>query len=705
MTKAKFWLPIGTMSVLVTVLVFCSNKKGASGDSLLVKITNILRQEHYSAPKIDDEFSKKVFQNVVDKLDNDKRFFTAPEIEILRKYETSLDDQIKAGRFDFFDTAWAILMKRLNTIESFANAELEAKYDYTGNETYTIKDKVEKYKENDEALKKDWKLWLKLQSLERLYRKIEAQKNKNSLPDSLKKTFKEQPMDSMEFKARSETKKFVGDWFKRWRKMDRRDQVSFYVNCITEVYDPHTNYFPPEDKANFDISMTGKLEGIGATLSERDGYIKVERIVPGSASYKQGDLKAGDLIIKVAQGAGTPEDVVDMKLDDAIQLIRGKKGTEVRLTVKKPDGSIKVIPIIRDVVVIEESYARSGIVEMDGKKYGLIHLPSFYADFNEKGRGRHASEDIQYELEKLKKEGVTGIVMDLRNNGGGSLLDAIDMGGLFIDQGPIVQVRDPDGKVREGSDAKEGLSWDGPLVLLTNTYSASASEILAAAMQDYKRAVIVGTKSTFGKGTVQTFLPIQGGRSEDFPLGFGQIKVTVQKFYRINGGTTQLRGVIPDVILPDLYDGIPQGEAEMEFHLQYDKIPVASYKMFTGNTVANSKKAITEAQKRVKSNTYYQNVQKRAKDLKKIRDEYVYSLNLESYSKQQENLKAEERKYIDTSYKAGFTSIQALKADLDEVGNDEARKAQRTDWLKAYRKDAGLEQSIFILKDLADGAS
>ncbi|MCC7297894.1 MAG: PDZ domain-containing protein [Bacteroidia bacterium] len=597
--KTKFWVPITTFSVLATVLVFCSNKKHAAGDSLLVKITNILKDEHYAAPKIDDEFSKKVYSNVLEKLDNDKRFFTDKDIVKLKTYETSIDDQIKAGRFDFFDTAWSIMMKKLDFIEAVTLKELNQKYDYTGNETYTVKEEEKNYKPDNNALEGEWKLWLKFQSLDRLYRKVEAQKNKNELPDSLKATFKVLPFDTLEMKAREETKKFVTDWFKRWRKMDRRDQISFYVNSITEVYDPHTNYFPPEDKANFDISMTGKLEGIGATLTERDGYIKIERIVPGSASYKQGELKAGDLIIKVAQGMGEPVDVVDMKLDDAIQLIRGKKGTEVRLTVKKPDGSIKVIPIIRDVVVIEESYARSAIIEIDGMKYGLIHLPSFYADFSDKGRGRHSSEDVRLEIDKLKEEGVRGIIMDLRNNGGGSLIDAIDMGGLFISKGPIVQVRDPNGDIKVGPDQNPNVSWSGPLVLLTNTYSASASEILAAAMQDYGRAVVIGTKSTFGKGTVQTFMPIQGGQSAEFPKGFGQIKVTIQKFYRINGGTTQLRGVIPDVIVPDLYDGIRQGEAEMHFHLPYDKIKKASYAAFKGGFTSRMGSAIGASKKRI----------------------------------------------------------------------------------------------------------
>lgn len=482
--------------------------------------------------------------------------------------------------------------------------------------------------------------------------------------------------------------------------MDKRDKISFYVNAISELYDPHTNYYPPEDKANFDISMTGKLEGIGATLSERDGYIKVERIVPGSASYRQGELKAGDLIIKVAQGAAEPVDVVDMKLDDAIQLIRGKKGTEVRLTVKKPDGSIKVIPIIREVVVIEESYARSAIIDFEGKKIGIIQLPSFYADFSERGRGRHSSEDVYMELLKLKEAGVEGVMLDLRNNGGGSLADAIDMGGLFIKDGPIVQVREPRGGVDAPGDPDPNIVYDGPLLILTNAYSASASEILAAAMQDYKRALIVGSKSTFGKGTVQTFIPIGGGSSTDFPKGYGQLKVTIQKFYRINGGTTQLNGVTPDVIIPDIYDGIPQGEQEMKHHLAYDKIKPAAYKPFNASFSGRFAPAIQAAKSRISESEHFANVQKRSKSLAAMRDSYTWSLNLKKYAGQQNALKEEEKQYSDSAYKPMDRKIEPLAADLAEVKGDATREAQRKEWLKMYAKDAWLDQSILMMKDL-----
>jgi carboxyl-terminal processing protease len=695
--KINKWLSLTSVSAVMAVLVFCSNKQLNGNEPLLIRLTDVMSTEHYSPCKLNDQFSEMVFNNVLKNLDDDKHFFTQGDIDKLSVFKKSIDDQLKVGRYDFLDSAWSILMVRLNSIEPMIEKELSKPLNYKSNSNYVVSEKVLKYKPNIAALEQDWKNWLQYQTIDRLYRKIEDQENVKQKKDSA--VIKILPFDTLELKARNETLKFCKDWFKRWRKMDQKDKLSLYANCITEVYDPHSNYFPPEDKANFDISMTGKLEGIGATLSEKDGYVKVERIVPGSASARQGELKAGDLILKVAQGSADAVDIVDMKLDDAIQLIRGKKGTEVRLTVKKPDGTIHVIPIIREVVVIEESYARSAIVNFKGKRFGLIQLPSFYADFAAQGRGRHSSEDIRIELEKLKMEKVDGIVMDLRNNGGGSLADAIDMSGLFIEEGPIVQVKDPSQRIQQAPDPDPEIQYAGPLVILTNTYSASASEILAAALQDYQRAVIVGTNTTFGKGTVQTMMPLPSGKSPIFPKGYGEVKVTIQKFYRINGGTTQLYGVVPDVILPDIYDGIEQGEKEMDYHMPYDKIPAAEYKLFNNKNRADIvKSAIVRTQK----NEYYKLISKRATELAKMRNSFSYCLNLDGYKSQQKQIKEQDKYFRDYKYKRVIDTAFALPIDLDEVKNDELKKAQKLDWIKRYMKDAGLDESIQILYDWSE---
>ena len=692
--KLNRWVVLTTTTSVLALFVFCSNKKSTGSDGFFGHLMGVLQYAHYEPKEVDDSLSLKVYNNLISQLDRNKHFFTEEDLDQLAVHKYSIDDQIKAGRFDFFDQTWNVLNKRIDLLQPYINSELEKPYTYTTNEEYVLMDEPDKFLPNQPALLEDWKRWLKFQSLERLSRKMESQKK---MKDSASAN-KIKPYDTLELAARNETKKFYADWFKRLKKMDRRDQIAMYANAISEVYDPHTEYFPPEDKDNFDIGMTGKLEGIGATLTERDGYIKVERIVPGSASYRQGELKAGDLILKVAQGPAEPVDVVDMKLDDAIQLIRGKKGTEVRLTVKKPDGKIQVIPIVREVVVIEDTYARSAVVKWQGISIGMIQLPSFYADFSTRGRGRHSSEDVRLEIEKLKEAGVKGIVLDLRNNGGGSLQDAIDMGGLFIPQGPIVQVKDARG-VEVYSDKNTEVNYSGPLVVLVNTYSASASEILAAAMQDYGRAIIIGTKSTFGKGTVQTFVPLEGGVTEVFPRGYGQLKVTIQKFYRINGGTTQLMGVVPDVILPDLYDGIEQGEKEMEYHLAYDKIPSAVYSSFNPFKEDRRKLAIKQANARKGGSEYFGLVHTRSEELAKQRKSYTYSLNLEKFEKQQEELRNQDKPLKDFKYRTFFDTIMPLAVDMEAVKGGKSKEALRTDWLKRYKEDAVFDMGLLAMSD------
>ena len=692
--KLNRWVVITTTTSVLALFVFCSNKKSTGSDSFFGHLMGVLQYAHYEPKAVDDSLSVKVYNNLISQLDRDKHFFTQEDLAVLSAHKYSIDDQIKAGRFDFFDQTWQLLNKRMEVLQPFIEKELSNVYVYTSNEEYVLMDEPLAFMENEPKLLEDWKRWLKFQSLERLSRKLESQKK---MKDSASAN-KIKPYDTLELAARNETKKFYSDWFKRLKKTDRRDQIAMYANAISEVYDPHTEYFPPEDKDNFDIGMTGKLEGIGATLTERDGYIKVERIVPGSASYRQGELKAGDLILKVAQGAAEPVDVVDMKLDDAIQLIRGKKGTEVRLTVKKPDGKVQVIPIVREVVVIEDTYARSGILQYQGQSIGIIQLPSFYADFSTRGRGRHSSEDVRLEIEKLKESGVKGIILDLRNNGGGSLQDAIDMGGLFIPTGPIVQVKDARG-VEVYSDRNPEVNYTGPLVILVNTYSASASEILAAAMQDYNRAIVIGTKSTFGKGTVQTFVPLEGGVTEVFPRGYGQLKVTIQKFYRINGGTTQLMGVIPDVILPDLYDGIEQGEKEMDYHLAYDKIPSATYNSYNPFKEDRRKLAIKQANARKGGSEYFGLVVKRSEELAKQRKSYTYSLNLTKFEQQQEALRNQDKPLKDFKYRTVADTIMPLAVDLQAVQGDKTKEALRTDWLKRYKEDAVFDQALMAMVD------
>ena len=675
------FIPVVTIGALLSTLVFCGNSNKIEGDeNLLSAITELLSSRHYQPKKINDNFSQAVFENYMGKIDNKKQFFTQKQMGKLKsKYAKNIDDEIKKGSSEFMDSTWSALNQRLYGLEQVNEQILNAPIDFkTSQGSITIETDPKKYPKNESVLEEKWSKWVTWNVLDRLHRKIQAQKT-----DSASKNT---PYDTLELKARTETKTYLNSWFKRLKEMDQRDKLSFYANSVSEVFDPHTSYFPPAQKDNFDIQMTGKLEGIGATLSQRDGYIKVERIVAGSASYKQGDLKAGYLIIKVAQADGEPVDVVDMKLDDAIKMIRGKKGTEVRLTVKKPDGKIQVIPIIRDVVIIEESYAKSAIINKNEAKYGVIYLPSFYADFSQRGRGRNSANDVLIEINKLKKTGVSGIILDLRNNGGGSLADAIEMGGHFISTGPIVQVRTGNNRIQAAQDRNPSVAYDGPLVILTNFYSASASEILAAAMQDYKRGIVIGSKTTYGKGTVQTFIPLEYTNSSVFKNGFGQMKVTIQKFYRINGKTTQLNGVVPDNIIPHLYDELDLGEKDMDYHLGFDEIAKARYSPYRDLSMNGRETAIDLAKLRISKNAYFNQTIQKAKSVDK-------------YAAQQQKLKDEDKAF-DVTYTSDEVQIEPLKLDVESAGDDEVKIAQKKDWVKMYKNDATLDQAVFVLKDL-----
>ena len=507
---------------------------------------------HYAKKNYSDEFSEKFFDMYLERLDYNKKFLLQEDVDQLKKHKSTLDNEINDGTFRFFNLSQELISKRVIESEVYYKDALTAPFDFTQADFIETDQKKLTVPKTKAEMRAAWKTSMKYQVLARLSQLIDEEEKKDStktfLPDANK-------LAEMEKDAREKVGKSNADYFYRLLKLNRYDRYYAYLNCIANLYDPHTEFFPPKDKKNFDIQMSGQLEGIGAQLQERDGAIKVSSIVPGSASWKQGQLKAGDIIIKVAQADKEPVDVTSMRLDDAIELIRGKKGTEVRLTIKKPDGSIVIIPIVRDVVILEETYARSSVIENGKKKIGFIHLPSFYADFA-KVNGRRCSKDIRAELEKLQKDHVDGLIIDLRNNGGGSLDDVVKMMGLFIPKGPVVQVMAKDKKIPLVYSDDDGTTlYDGPLAILVNENSASASEILAAALQDYKRAVIIGSKSTFGKGTVQQFVNLDDYLLPQFDtlVPVGSIKLTIQKFYRINGGSTQLKGVEPDIVLPDIY--------------------------------------------------------------------------------------------------------------------------------------------------------
>lgn len=694
MRKIKYSLLLIPAFVLLT-LAFCFRENSQNENKLSQSIVRALENYHYEPKSINDNFSEKLFYLYLKKLDSDKRFFLKSDIDSLSVHIHDLDDQAKRGYYKYFDRVNEIHARRIEMISKWYAEDLAQPFDFKVKEYLDFDEKKSQYLSSEAELRVFWKKSLKQQVLERLARKVDIQEKALAKKDSI---IKIKPYDSLELESRREVLKNHNDWFSRLRKLDRGDKIALYMNCISEMFDPHTNYFPPQDKENFDISMSGKLEGIGAQLQEKDGYLKVASIVPGSPSYKQGQLKAGDIILKVAQGTGEPVEVTNMKIDDAIQLIRGKKGTEVRLTVKKPDETIVIIPIIRDVVVMEDGYAKSAVILKDNKKYGYINLPKFYLDMSDDRNGRSCSKDIAIEVEKLKADGVEGIILDLRNNGGGSLTDVVEIAGQFIDKGPVTIVKGRGEKAKMQGDEDGTTLWDGALTIMVNESSASASEILAAAMQDYKRAAIIGTP-TYGKGTVQTFIDLDQAFRADDDDKLGSLKITIQKFYRVNGATTQLVGVTPDIIIPDRYRYLEFGEKENEFSLGSDKIKKAPYTI-TRNWEKGIKKAKAESAKRIAMSTIFKEIESIALRIKAQNNKTRFTLNLEEYRQELRQLEADNKRYEELIKNVQAYTFVNSNADDAELSSDENKKKIKADWNKSFEKDIYIQEAVNVLKDL-----
>ena len=660
---------------------------------LLDMLMSSLNQAHYSPLKIDDEFSEKAFTLYLKRLDNNKKFLLQEDYDALSKYRKNIDEEILNGTFEFYSLSSFLINKRIQEKENWSKEILDKPLDFSVDEEYEIDGDKTKYVATEAELKAEWKKMLKYQVLSRLDDLLTNQEKAKEKKDSV---FVEKSYDSLEVDARRKTLKANIDWFKRLNKITAKDRFATYVNTITGLYDPHTEYFAPKDKKKFDQSMSGQFEGIGARLQSKDGILKVSEIIVGSPSFKQGELKAGDEIHKVAQGKNEAIDITNMDMDDAIDLIKGKKGTEVRLTVKKPDGSFKIIPIVRDVIEIDETFAKSAIIT-NKKKIGYIYLPMFYADFTHNNAHR-CSADMKKEIEKLKAQGVEGIIIDLRDNGGGSLQEVVDMAGLFIPKGPVVQVKSKSGSINVMEDKNPDVVWDGPLAIMVNHGSASASEILAAAIQDYKRGIIVGTQS-FGKGTVQSFLDLDQYLLPQFdtvrPLG--SVKITMQKFYRIDGGATQLKGVMPDVVLPDPYSLLDIGEKDLDYPMPWDEIPKATYAEYK---MINFEKAKKGSADRLKISTAFKLIEAEAKEIKAKKDDSRYSLKIEKYRAEQKEMRAQNKKYD-----ALKTEIKGFSAELTSVDNDlmkadTLKLNKEIKWAKNIQKDNYIFETTNIMLDM-----
>ncbi|WP_417942753.1 carboxy terminal-processing peptidase [Flavobacterium sp. RS13.1] len=660
---------------------------------LLELLAFVIEKGHYNPPPIDDEFSKGIFKDYIDALDPSKRFFLQSDIDEFRQYELMLDDQFLNKDLTFFNLTYARLMKRMEESKKRYKILLAQPFNYNIDETFNADYEKIPYAKNTAEINERWRKQIKLSTLSSLVtkQKLEEDKKKTD-PAYTVKSF-----EALEKETRESSLKSLDESFGNIKDLDKGDWFSVYINSIMTRFDPHTSYFAPEEKDRFDVNISGKLEGIGARLTKKNDFTQIDELISGGPAWKGKELEAGDLILKVGQGKEEPVDVVGMRLDDVVKKIKGHKGTEVRLTVKKVDGSIKVISIIRDVVEIEETYAKSSVVEKNGLKYGVIYLPKFYIDFENKD-GRDAGKDIALEVERLKKENISGIVLDVRDDGGGSLSTVVDIAGLFIEEGPIVQVKSAGKKKEVLYDKDKKIEWDGPLVIMVNSFSASASEILAAAIQDYKRGVIIGSKQTYGKGTVQTVIDLnQFVRNSDFG-DFGALKATAQKFYRINGGSTQLEGVKSDVVMPDRYAYLKMGERDMDNAMPWDKIDPANYNIWNSNE--NFNQAISNSKLRIAQNPQFKLIEDNAKWIDVKNKENTYSLNIKNFKATQEQVESEGKKYKPIADYKNNLVFKSLPYENLDMAKDPSLKEKREAWHKALSKDIYVEEALNVLDDL-----
>jgi carboxyl-terminal processing protease len=659
-----------------------------------------LGRDHYLTLNINDQFSNRAFDMYLERLDPGKRLLLASDVVALKAYRDKLDDELNGQFGGLLEISQKLINERTTEALAYIKEILSKPFDFNDKETLETDPNKKTYPSTKQAIKEEWRKFLEYTALVQFQNKVESQQKSKEQAQKEGKPFETKSNDQIQEEVRKQILKNYTDYFDRLIKRDDEDHRAELFNAVCLTYCPHTEYFAPIEKDNFDIDMSGKLEGIGATLQQTDGETKIVRVVAGSPSWKSKQVEADDIILKVAQEDDEPVSITGMSMKDVLKLIRGKKGTKVRLTLRKKDGRITEVSLIRDVIVIEESYVKSTVIEdkKTQKRYGYILLPSFYADFGNSD-GRFCAKDVATELEKLKALEIDGLILDLRNNGGGSLSDAIKMSGLFIESGPVVQVRDRSGRSYPYHDDDSKVQYDGPLVVMVNRFSASASEILAAALQDYRRAVIVGSKSTFGKGTVQRFVDMDNylpfTQREYQPLG--SLKLTIQKFYRISGGSTQLKGVEPDVVLPDPYNYIKSGEAELPNVMPYDNIPAARYTVWNEN---NTKDVVKNSSKRVKENHIFQLIEENSLRIKKNREKTLVSLNIDDFVREQKRNEEEAKKFDNLKMQNDFFSMITVEPIVPSQNTPETQAELNERWYREIREDAYIYESTRILNDL-----
>ena len=641
-------------------------------DKLLIEIVKyVLDKGHYQSKDVNDELSEKIFNSYLDLIDSQKKYFLNSDIKEFKKYKLKLDDQWLSYDLTFFSLTFERLIQRMNEVETFIPTLFTKPFNFELNEDINVDFKNISYPKNNKERIDRWRKQLKYTALDIYDIKISEQK----LSFKNNKELKLKSNSELLKESTDLVKKNINQVFDLMNDLEKKDWFSTYINSFVTQFDPHTYYFQPEAKDRFDMSISGKFDGIGARLSKKDGGIEIVDIILGGPVWRDKKIQIGDEIIKVGQANQTPVDVIGMRLEDAIKLIKGPKGTEVRLTLrKKLDGEIKIVPIIRDQVLLEETYAKSTVIKKDNKTFGLISLPKFYVDFDNY-KEKNCAADVKKEILKLKKEGIEGLVLDLRNNGGGALQTVVEMTGLFIEKGPIVQVKSTGNKKQILFDKDPSLVWDGPLVVLVNQMSASASEILAAALQDYGRAIIIGSTQSFGKGTVQNIVDLNRFLSNS-QFDLGALKITTDKFYRINGGSVQIEGVKSDIVIPNSYSFLEIGESDEKNPLNWDQIDPAAYNVWNG--YFNFKDVIDDGNDRINESGLASLINENAKWIASKRDLKSFSLNYNSFKKMQTT---------DKDYLSKFDKIKDYKNDLIfDLLTDEKKPLDKSNELLERRK-------------------
>ena len=663
-------------------------------DKILINIIKyVLDKGHYQSKEINDEFSEKIFDTYLELIDSQKKYFLASDLREFKKYKLQLDDQWLSYDLTFFNLTFERLIKRMNEVEIFIPVLFDKSFNFDLDENINFDFENISYSKNNKQRIDRWRKQLKYMALDIYDIKISEQKL--SLKNN--KEFKLKSNSKILNESTELVKKNITQVFDLMNDLEKKDWFATYINSFVTQFDPHTYYFQPEDKERFDMNISGKFDGIGARLSKKDGGIEIVDIILGGPVWRDKKLEIGDEIIKVGQGDQSPVDVIGMRLEDAIKLIKGPKGSEVKLTIRKKfDGEIEVVSIIRDLVLLEETYAKSTLIKKDNKSYGLISLPKFYVDFDNY-KEKNCASDVKNEILKLKKEGIDGLVLDLRNNGGGALQTVVEMTGLFIEKGPIVQVKSTGNRKKILSDKDPSIVWDGPLVVLVNQMSASASEILAAALQDYGRAIIIGSTQSFGKGTVQNIIDLNRFLSNS-QFDLGALKITTDKFYRINGGSVQIDGVKSDISIPNTYSFLEIGENDEKNPLSWDQIDPAAYNLWNG--YYNLKDVIDNGNDRIKESKLATLINENAKWIASKRDLKSFSLNYNSFKKSQSN---------DKDFLSKFDEIKNYKNDLKfDLLVNENKSLEKSDELLERRKkwhsnlqsDYYLNESINVLSNL-----